>query len=270
MADQASIFNGNNTPETQEQPGGGTPNVQLDPAIATLLSEIKNERGEPKYKTVNDAIIALKHSQEFIPQLTTKLSEKEAELNSLRENASKLSEIEKTIQTLTQRNDPAATPANGLTEEKIAELVSKTLSQRAQEATAATNLSEVTSIMQQKFGTEAEKVFYEKAKELGMSPEEVNALAARNPKAVLKLIGVDAVTKPNTGSPASSSFNTNGFTPQADTSIGRNTKSIMLGATAQDYKEEAVKSQKMVEELEAQGLSINSLTDPKVYFKLFK
>lgn len=270
MSDTPSIFNNQSSETPNPQGGSNTPNVQIDPSIATILGEIKNERGEPKYKTLNDAITALKHSQEYIPTLNSKLQEQNAELERLRGEAGRVSEIEATVRALTQKQAEASTNANpALSEETIANLVTRTLSQREQAAKAQENQQSVVASMQAKFGTEAEKVFYQKAQELGMTVEEFNALAAKTPKAVLNLIGVD-VRPATTGAPASSTVNASGFQPKQNTNIGRNNHSTLIGATSEELAQESQRAKDMIVELEAQGLSINDLTNPKFYFKHFK
>ena len=271
MADQASIFN-TNQPDTQVQPGdSNTPNTSLDPALATMLTEIKNERGEPKYKTLQDALNALKHAQEYIPQLTQKLTEKDAEVNALKGNLTKMEELERSIQALTQKSSETPTSGPAITEEVIAELVTKTLTKTQQEAVARQNLSEVVNTMQQKFGTEAEKIYNAKAAELGMSVQEFNVLAAKTPKAVLNLIGVTSgSTVQTTTAPNTSSINTGGFTPKPNSLVGKNTKSALVGATTQELNAESANARQMVEELHNQGKTVHDLTDPKVYFKMFQ
>ena len=272
MADQASIFGNTNTPDTQAQPGGSnTPNTSIDPQLATLLMEIKNERGEPKYKTLQDALIGLKNAQEYIPQLNQKLTQKDEELATLRANAEKITELERSIQALTQKSSEPSTSGPAITEEAIAELVTKTLTKTQQEAVARQNLSEVVSVMQQKFGTEAEKIYNAKAAELGMSVQEFNALAAKTPKAVLNLIGITSgSTVQTTTAPNTSSINTGGFTPKPNSLVGKNSKSALVGATTQELNAESANARQMVEELHAQGKTVHDLTDPKVYFKMFQ
>ncbi len=271
MSDPTSIF-GTNTPSDPGNNGNSNvPNVQIDPAIATLLGEIKDERGEPKYKTLNDALVALKHSQEHIPQLNQKLTQTTEELEALRTAAGKFAEIEKAVQALTQRVEAGATPPNAaITEEQIASLVTKTLTKAQQEALATTNISTVVNTMKTKFGTEAQKVYEQKAQELGITVAEFNALAAKTPMAVLKLVGAEGVQVPqNTGAPTAPSVNTGGFQPKPNSEVGRNPKGVMIGATAQELKEESAKAAALVNELHASGKTVHDLTDPKVYFATF-
>jgi len=156
-----------------------------------------------------------------------------------------------------------------MTEEQVAALVSKSLTQAQQADIAKNNLSKVVDTVKQAFGDKAEEVFYGKAKELGMSMEEINSLAARTPVAALKLLGVEGSTptpQPNNAG----SINTSAFQPAQDSLIGKNAKSALIGATTADLNAESANARKMVDELHSQGLTVHDLTDPKVYFKHFK
>ncbi len=276
MSDQTSIFNGDSnnqaTPGDQNNgQGSNQSGSQNSDPIANLLGSIKNEKGEPKYKSLEDALVALQHSQTYIPQLTDKLKERETELANAKLEAAKITELEKSLQALTLSNgDGGNTNAPAMSEEKIADIVSKTLNRNQQEAISKQNLTSVVEAMQGAFGDNAEKVFYDKAKDLGMSVEEFNKLAARTPKAVLDLIGVKATQNPQGSNKATqSSVNSGGFAPNQQTFIGRNTVPTLIGATSQDLMNESAASKKMVEELHASGKSMNDLSDPKVYMKMF-
>lgn len=273
VSDPTSIFGNSNdsagNPGNVPQGGASTPpNVQADPSIATLLEGIKNDRGEPKYKSLPDALTALQHSQQYIPQLTTQLSERDAELARLRVEAARVSELERSIQELTQRsNTPQATPPAGMTPEQIAELVNRTLTKTQQEAQARDNAAAVATALQAAYGSDAEARYNAKAAEIGMSVAEFNALAARSPRAVLEMLGAKPGTQ--TPRPTTGSTNTAALQPHQDTFIGRNKKPNVLGATSQDMHEESANSRKMVEELHAKDMTVYDLTDPKVYFKYF-
>ena len=270
MTDQ-TIF-GNQVPggNPTTPPAGTAPaNVPDNAAIDTLLAGIKNERGEPKYRTLHDALVALAHSQSYIPQLTTQLSEKDRELEQARAAAAKVEELQRAVEALTQRQpDPQATPPAGLNEEQIAELVSRTLTNRQKADLARSNQENVATSLQSAFGTEAEAKYNAKAEELGISVAELNALAAKSPKAVMAYFGVQPTLKPNV-SVSQGTINTAGIQPHQETFVGRNKVPTMVGATSQDIRQEFEATKKMVEELHAEGLSTYDLTDPKVYFKRF-
>jgi hypothetical protein len=101
--------------------------------------------------------------------------------------------------------------------------------------------------------------------------EEINTLASRTPKAALRMLGLEGVTQTQTtsGSPAGT-VNTTEFNPNTQSYIGRNARKLEVGATAQELNEEAAMARKMVQELEQRGMSIDDLTKPSNYFKLFK
>lgn len=279
MSDQTtSIFGStqdSSAPQTQQN--GGTSNVtnaQNNNGFADLLSEIKNERGEPKYKDLGDALNGLKHAQDYIPTLKSELSQKDAEIARLRAEAERVKTLEETLAALTSQQQQAQSTTQPVVDEKvIADLVSRTLSAKEQEAKAKANIQSVVATLKETFGSEAENKFYGKAEELGMTKQEINALAMRSPQAVLTMLGVNpqaANNKQNNISPTTSTVNTSALQPQATSFIGRNSKPALIGATSDDVREASMRAKKMVEELHAQGKQVHDLTDPKVYFKLFK
>jgi hypothetical protein len=268
MTDQSSIF----TDQSQATPAPQTSQQAPANPLENLLTQIKNERGEQKYKSVEDALNALKHSQEYIPQLNQRLQQTEAELEAARTAAARVAEVEATVAKLLNREPaPAATPA-AVPEDKIAELVQATLQRTRAQETAAENQKKVVQAVMTKFGADADKVFYGKANELGFSVDQMNNLAATNPKAVLSLLGLtEPAPSQNSGVPSpKSGINTDGFQPQQTSFIGRNTKGILVGATSRDVLEESRAARQMVDELHSQGKTVHDLTDPKVYFKVFR
>jgi hypothetical protein len=272
MSDQTSIFGSTPNTDTNPNPTGSNPVPAPQDDVATLLSAIKNERGEPKYKDLNTALQALQASQEFIPSLKTQYETEKAEAQRLREEVARLRTIEETVTALTQRQAeaPGTPPAVGLTEVQIAELVNRTLTQKEKETMQRSNINSVVSTLQQSFGADAEKKFYEKAQEMGMTMEEMNTLASRSPKAVLSMLGVSGQPAPKqTTFATQSSVNSSAFQPQQESYVGRNPRPTLIGATSQDLHMESQAANKMVEELHAKGMSVHDLSDPKVYFKHF-
>jgi hypothetical protein len=272
MSDPTSIFNADNS--------GGTPPITdpskviapIESELTDLLNGIKNERGEPKYKTLKDALVGLQNAQGYIPDLKKALDEREAELSRVRAEAARVTALEDTVRQLTERGNTDGTPPKALSEQEIADLVNRSLdpilTQREQAATQKQNVASVVATLKESFGADAEKKFYEKATELGMTVAEFNALAAKSPKAVLSTLGLQAKSTP-TFTPTQGTVNTQAFTPRTDTFVGRNDKSTLIGATTQELMEESRNANKMVEELHAAGKSVHDLSDPKVYFKQF-
>lgn len=271
MSDQ-NIFSGT-APTGAPASGDATPQPgQPSQPFADLLGSIKNERGEPKYKDVQTALEALRHSQEYIPQLKQEKEATDARIAALAVEVERLKNIEQSVTQLTQQQQATQqTAAQGVTEDAVANLVNQTLTQREQAAKKAANVSSVVTALTQKLGGEADKEFYKKAEELGMTAEQMNNLAAQSPTAVLKLFGLEGNKSQSipSGSTVQSTVNTAGLQPQQHSYVGRNAVTANVGATTADLMAEAQNSKKLVEELHAQGLSTYDLTDPKVYRKHF-
>lgn len=269
MADQPSIFATNEPTQAPAAPAAA-PAPQPD-AFATLLATVKNERGEPKYRDVNEAFNGLKHAQEYIPQLKGELSQKEQALQAAQARIQELLEANNSLLSLTSTPVPQSQPApQGLDEKAIAELIARQIDERNNAATSQQNVATVVSTLQSVFGADAEKAFYSKASELGMSVPEMNALAAKSPKAVLKMLGVGESAPKVNGIPNTPSINTTGFNPHKESFVGRNPKTALIGATSEDLIQENRNARAMVDELHAQGLSVHDLADPKAYNKFFK
>jgi len=272
VSDQTSIFNKEQSTEQQSNTTNSTSQTQSSPdPLNDLLGQIKNERGEPKYKSVQDALNGLLHAQNHIQTLLTEKRQVDEELNTLRPVAVKVSELEKVVERLTQPSQSQTvtpTAQQGFTEEQVAKLVEQTMTRNQQQTVAKANLESVVNSVKKHFGDKAEEVFYAKAAELGMNQAEINALAARTPAATLKLLGITAVTSasPNV---QTSSINTSALEPNRQTFISRNATKLEVGATHQDIMREAEASRKMIEEMGQQGMSIDDLTKPSNYFKYF-
>jgi hypothetical protein len=278
MSDQTSIFT--NTDNTQQTTSANTNNVDhstvnnapVNNGFADLLSQIKNERGEPKYRTPEDALKGLLHSQQFIETLKAEKAQADAEVQRLREEAQRVQTLEDTIKQLTtNQTQNQNTTAPVMDESKIAELVTKTLTQREQQAIAAQNTNIVVNAMQTAFGAEASKTFYEKGAELGLGQAEMNALAAKSPAAVMKMFGLSEKQTQSTTvvTPTTGTINTSGVQHTPQTFIKRNEKSTLVGASSEDLAQASQLANKMVEEVHAKGMTIHDLTDPKKYKQLF-
>ncbi len=272
MSDPTSIFDTTN-------PGSDPANI--DPSKVTdlqateltdLLGSIKNERGEPKYKTLKEALNGLQHAQTYIPELKNNLTAKERELQTAQEKAARVAELEETVRNLTQRTNTTDTPTAGMSAEEIANLVSRsvdtTLTQRQAAEQMAKNVQSVVSSLKEAFGDDAEKHFNQAAAEAGMSIAEFNSLAAKSPQIVLKALGVKAKAQQGF-TPTQGSVNSQALQPSKDSFIGRNKQSTQVGATTEDMKAESTRSKAMVDELHAAGLTVHDLSNPKTYQKYF-
>lgn len=271
-----SIFGENQNQQQTTSANTGTAagtNVTQDNSFADLLGMIRNETGAPKYKSVPEALNGLAHAQTFIEQLKAEKAESDRKLAEALNVANKTEALESTVQELLRKQAEASgsTGQQALTAEQIAELVNQTLTANDTKKTATQNINEVIAKTQQQFGQHAEAKYLEAAQELGLTVKEMNDLAAKNPKLVLKALGVSGAPahKQNTGAPILTQVNTAGFQPHQDTFVKRNETKLQLGATHDELLAETRNAGKMVEEIHAAGMSVHDLTDPKVYFKYF-
>lgn len=273
MADQANIFNESNNESalTEAQKlAAASGQHSNDNVYADLLNGIRNSDGVPKYKDVPTALAALAASQSFIETLKTEKAETERKLAEAANGLSKQEELERTVRELiSKQNEQRPTGDAQLTPEQIAEMVNRTLSANQQQQSAKQNQQQVAASLKQQFGEKAEEAYNAAAEENGFTVAEFNALAAKSPKAVLKMLGVQQTTQSNTFAPNRASINSGGFKPNQESFVKRNTTPVKIGATTADTMTEFHNSSKMVEELAAQGLSVHDLSDPKLYSKYF-
>lgn len=183
MTDQ-SIFNNDapSTPAEASQSG----NEQAS-AADQLLGAIVNSEGKQKYGTVEDALKATAAAQEHIRRL-------EEENTSFRQKVEESTTLQAVLDAVKPRevSEPApAVPTSSIGEDDVAQLLEGMLNKRETAAAAKANVSKVTSAFVEKHGVEAEAKYYESAAALGFTNGEINELAARNPAAVFKMLGID-------------------------------------------------------------------------------
>lgn len=237
--------------------------------IEALLGSIKNPNGEQKYKTIEDALNGLKHSQEFIPTL---LKEKEStmeELKALKEKAEKVDALEQTLADFMAKQKEH-TPTSEVSFESIQNLVRQTLTQESAEAEKKKNQAKVVGALSQQFGEKAQDEFINKAKQIGMSPEKLEELAATSPVAVMQLFGVSEQTahkQSKNFAPFKSDVNATGFKPTEESFIKRNSGPLR---NTDEIKNAMGMAEGMARELAQMGYTPEDLSNPAVYFKFFK
>ena len=270
MSDQTIFGEGNEDPAvTAAKLAAASGQHSNDTVYADLLNGIRNSDGVPKYKDVQTALQALAASQSFIETLKTEKAETERKLAEAASGLSKQEELERTVRELIQKqNETRQTGEAHMSPEQIAEMVNRTLSQNALKQTSKQNQQQVAATLKQQFGDKAESAYNAAAEENGFTVEEFNALAAKSPKAVLKMLGVQSAQS-KSFAPNQSSFNSAGFKPNQETFVKRNTTPVKIGATTEDTMQEFNNSRKMVDELAEQGMSVHDLSDPKLYKKYF-
>lgn len=154
--------------------------------VAELVGEGK------KFKDVSQLAKGKFESDQYIAMLTKKLDELKTELNTRTSLDAFLDKMK--TDKITGQPEPVATPSDqpsvalddSILEAKLAEILSK----KEQQTTQASNLEKVTSALQQQFGDQAKLVLNHKAKEVGMSVQALQSLAAQSPEAFFRLVGV--------------------------------------------------------------------------------
>jgi myosin heavy subunit len=203
-------------------------------AYEDLLKGIKNEHGLPKYATLDDALNALKHSQEYIPQVKSQLSEKDAELAQLRAQLAQSAQLEEVVSRLTkptQSNTMDDHPSgSGLDESAVMKLVQQQLANNQAQQNAYQNQQQVETALKAKYGDKTVDVIKQRAAELGLTPQALGELSSKSPQAVLALFNTQGPSGPK---PTTSSINTSSFRNDVPP-LERPTKSLLTGASSRD------------------------------------
>lgn len=230
MTDQ-SVFSQQDpaTKPQEQQQQQAAPNAYED-----LLKGIKNEQGLPKYATLDEALKALQHSQEYIPQVKSQLSQKEQELADMRAKLEQQASLEEVVSRLTKPNQPEPQDnhplGSGLDESAVMKLVQQQLERNQQTLSAQANQQQVESALKAKYGDKTVDVVKQRAAELGLTPQALGELSSKSPQAVLALFN----TQGSQGlKPTTSSVNTSGF-HQQQPALERPTKSLLTGASSKD------------------------------------
>ena len=252
MTDQSSVFTEQQTQETPaqtqapaqeqqptqqetapQQPAQPAPTASSDTVFADQLASIKNERGEPKYQDLPTALDALKHSQQYIPQLKQEVETLKQENERLKAQLEQQGTLEETIERLTsQRQEaPSHQEMQGLTPEQVQELLEQQLNQREQKQKAQTNAQKVEQALIQKYGDKAAEVARQKAQEMGIPVTKFSDLAAESPQMVLALFDVKPTPQ---GNPSSSSVNIPPVNPDKGYELEKPDKSLLSGASTKD------------------------------------
>lgn len=158
-----------------------------------------------KYKTNVDAARAIMEKDLFIKRMTSEAQElrnslaERVKLEELTERLSKLAKSpgsDSEQQTTNGTNTTVVTPS--ITPEQIDELLDKRLAEKEKQRSEASNLQSVTQKLIQKFGTNYSSRLNDEAGKLGMTPQQLEQVAATNPAAFLRLVGAEDTKQTNT------------------------------------------------------------------------
>jgi len=225
MSDQGEMFKSmlEGTPAAVSDQETKLPLTGESDEVKNLLTEITNERGEPKYQTVTDAVKALKASQEHISTL-------EKENQEYKEQVKGEATVTEILEQLNSAKNKTDDSQDKISLEDVQNIVSKTLESTETAKIAQKNQSAVVSTLVSLYGDKAEEKYNAKAVELGLTEQELNTLASRSPKAVLQYF--DATIAKETNKPIQGTVNTEGF--QQHTTKPQEPKPVMYGASSSE------------------------------------
>lgn len=162
------------------------------------LSDFMGE--DKKYKTDADVAKAIVHKDRHIGNL-------ESEMQKLREELNKRVSVEEALTKLQERRESASNQGEhdsdesdqgdssnnrGLTQEDLDKLIESKFSNLTESQKKAANLQQVLSKASETWGSEAQARINQKARELGMTVEDLKNQAESNPAVFYRLVGLDS------------------------------------------------------------------------------
>lgn len=217
----SNIFDEQNPASTD---AGANPEVGDTNQYQEILSGIVNEEGKQKYNSVEDALKSVPFAQNHIKDLESQVAQLQEQVNNSKSAEAILEEIRNSQAPATKQETPE------LDKNTVTSLVEQVVNQREVQNTIKANQDSVSSTLKSVYGDKAKEVYESKARELGLTPELLDNLSGRSPKAVLAYFE----TKASEPSKTSSNINTNAFnhTPEQ-----KPAKSIMGGASTKDMRD---------------------------------
>lgn len=185
MSDQDLFEGDKDKPVTPVTPEPGKEPQSID--YTSMLSVIVNQEGKPKYSTVEDALKGAAHAQAHI----AKLEQEMADLKAKSESAKKIEDLIGVLEAKKGDTPPTSQEPTKVDPADIQKIVQDVLQDVNTKATREQNVKTVTSVFKKLYNEKASETLYGKAEDLGMSKADINSLIASNPKAALKLLGVD-------------------------------------------------------------------------------
>ena len=233
-----------------------TPEIKDDPQLFNnKLADIKNDGGDQKYKDLSTALDALKASQEFIPELTTKLSAAEEKVARLEAELATREDVAEILGQMTvpdQKVEAPVTPAvEGLSEDTVQKLIADNIAKRDASMLEARNSELVVKTLITKYGTEetAKKAINNMAAKLETDAKTLGELAKRNPSMVLGYF--EGVGNKTPDTQIKQTINTPNFTPKEG--LAPPEKSLLSGATASELGDYMAKiKEEVYKELDVQ------------------
>ena len=189
MTDQ-NIFNEgtgtqNPAPVVKQADAPQTPNIP--PELVDWVGEGK------KYSSVDEVYKAFPHAQQHIDTLSAKVASLEEEVNKRKSAEEILNEI-RSRETAQQKPTSQGVEVN---QAVLSEVVSRELAAQEAKRSAQANIQVFKQAFEATWGDKAEEQYTKLSQETGFSFDELNAMAAKSPTAILKLAGVEAKKVPS-------------------------------------------------------------------------
>lgn len=188
MSDQG-IF----TDPDKKQPEGSTDPAQNTNPFGDKLTKIVNEEGKPKYDSVETALDALAASQAHISKLESEAKARELKEQELTAKLQEMGNIDDFVKRLKpdakpEDANPTEGGVQGLSEERVAEILEARLKEQASASSKQENLNKVLNALSTTYGDNAASVVLARATELGTTPSALQELAKENPDLVLAAV----------------------------------------------------------------------------------
>ncbi len=171
-------------------------------ALADPITEdfLGNLVGEGKKFTDAEALARGKYEADLH---VTGLEKQLAELREDLDQGSKITELMELVRNQNKPQDPPTPPKEGpgdtssgqMTEEELKALIETHVSERDKHTLETRNLEQADKAMLDKYGSDAGRVLTHRANSLGMSVDEMKAVASKNVKAFTRLMGMDGDDK---------------------------------------------------------------------------
>lgn len=167
-----------------------------------------------KFRDMNALAKGKMQSDLFIQSILAEKRDLEAKLNST-QSVEDLIKSLKNDQTSPNPGGERRTEVTGTNPEDIQRIVQETVAAREDEARKNRNLAEVTETLKAKLGSNYATELENRVADLGVGKAFLDDLAKTNPKAFLKLVGIETKTEtsPSVFSPPSSRINTGATVP---------------------------------------------------------
>lgn len=179
-----------------------------------------------KFKTPADLAKGKAESDHYIRILEKRLDDLRNDYTSLRNDATSRANLEQLVNQLREAQRPASSDNQNANEDmsnkpvfnpdEVKSMISNELQEFEKKRSAEQNYKLVSDKIRQHFGNNYQSALTQQISELGMSPEEFNDLARRNPNLVLRTLGLDRPATQDTFQPPPRGSQQTSFTPTTE------------------------------------------------------